>query len=449
MSSLNTAAPVITILDLLRMLRRKIPVIALLFALIMAGVVAGAYLRKPAFDSTAKVLISFEGLGISLSRAEYQYGTTQVQAVEAITSQAELFRSHDLVEQVIEELGVEALRDPPPTGMIGRMLVSIVNFAGGAIESVLLRAGLTTKMEEHDILAAKLGKSLNVFPVRQSQILVVSVRWHRPEIAHLLLNKVMETYLSRSGDISKRANSYEIFAEQTKRLSEDLSKAEFGLLEFKLKNNILDLPREKLLLQSRIEKLSGLVDGMTPEPGAAAEAGEDPNIAVSQVSSLQSQLTSLKVELSRLRVSSTADNRAVRELESQVAEIEKLIAGILARAARTLEVSKARLRIVNEAEASYDRISRDVEMARDAYQTYRKVTEDRRVMQSRNMQINVQVIDNPSLPLEPTGPARLTMLIAGLPFSLICAIGLVLLLHFYRLWMERQLNARRGTDIEA
>jgi uncharacterized protein involved in exopolysaccharide biosynthesis len=65
------------------------------------------------------------------------------------------------------------------------------------------------------------------------------------------------------------------------------------------------------------------------------------------------------------------------------------------------------------------------------------------------MQINVQVIDNPSLPLEPTGPARLTMLIAGLPFSLICAIGLVLLLHFYRLWMERQLNARRGTDIEA
>ena len=450
MLSPSKASQMNSVLDLLQVLRRNIMFIAVLFALIMSSIVAGVYLRKPSFDSTAKVLVSFEGLGISLSRAEFQTGNTQVQAAEAIASQGEIFRSRSIVEQAIDEIGVEALRDPEATSMIGRIIGSVANFTGDAIESVLFRLGLATRMEERDVLVEKLSKSLDVFPIRQSQIVIVSVRWRRPEIARLLLSKVMETYLARSKELSQRANSYEVFAEQTKRLSVDLSNAEQGLLQFRLKNDILDLPQEKQILISRIEKLSGLMVGISPEAGNfSGRAGElatasgDDNILVSQLSSLQAQLSAFRLELARLRISFTPDNRNVRELESQIAEVETMIASIRARVSRSLEESKTRLRIVIEAEASYERISRDVEMARDAYQTYRKVTEDRRVTQSRNMQVNIQVIDSPSLPLQAVGPARLTLLIAGLPFSLICAFGLMLLIHFYRSWMQREAHNRQ------
>jgi uncharacterized protein involved in exopolysaccharide biosynthesis len=437
--------PVNSVLDLIHVLRRKIPLATLLFALVMSGIVMGVYIRKPAFDSTAKLLISFEGTGISLSRAEYQLNTAQVQAVEVITSQSEILASRSLVERVIDEVGVEALRDPPPTTLIGRFVNGLASFAGSTIESALLRLGLASKLDERDILVDRLGKSLSVYPVRQSQIMLVSVRWHRPEIANLLLGKVLEVYFAINEEIGQGANGYQIFAEQTKRLSSELSDAEQALLQFRLNNNLMDLPREKQFLTARIETLSALTDGMDASFGAgpgtaggpAANVDED-MAAISQAASLQSQLETLRVELARVRITATSDNRAVRELESQISEVEKSLVSIYARATKSLEDAKSRLRAVNEAEAGYERIRRDVEMATDAYQTYRKVAEDRRSMPSRSNQIDVQIVDSPSQPYQPLGPSRLILLIAGLPFSLLCAIGLVLLINFHRNWIDDQ-----------
>ena len=442
--------------DLLRNLRQNLALIVLLFALIMGAIVTGVYVRKPAYESTAKILISFQSLGISLSRAEFQYGNTPVQSAEAITSQGEILKSRDLMEQVIDETGVEALRSPGPTGMIGRIVGGAANFAGSIIESALVQLGLATKKSERDVLIERLADALTVYPVRQSQVMVVTVRWNRPEIARQLLSKVMEIYFARNKVINQDMSSYEVFAEQTKRLSAELSNAELELLRFKLEKERLDFPEEKQRLWSRIGKLSELLQGITLVSGndragssKPALAGEENNIAAAEVSSLQSQLSSFKLDLARLRISSAPDNRVVREMESQISETERMISAILSRVAQALEKSRARLRAVNEAEASFERISRNVEMARDAYQTYRKVTEDRRLMQARNMPVNFQVIDNPSLPLQPIGPARLTLLIAGLPFSLICAIGLMLLIHFYRRWTQRLTNATPETPVPA
>ena len=235
--------PVHSVRDLLHVLRLRSSFALLLFLLIFAGIVLGTYARRPAFDSTAKLLMSFEGVGISLSRAEYQLGTAQVQAVEVLTSQGEILMSRTLVERVIDELGVEALRDPPPKSLLGRIIGGVTGFAGNTVQSVLVRLGLSTPMSERDALVEQLSKSLAVYPVRQSQIMEVSVRWRRPQIAQLLLDKVVQTYLQMSKDIAQGSDSYEAYAEQTKRLSAELGKAEDVLLQFKLNNSIMDLPQ--------------------------------------------------------------------------------------------------------------------------------------------------------------------------------------------------------------
>ena len=259
----------------------------------------------------------------------------------------------------------------------------------------------------------------------------------------------MENYIAMNKTIGQLANDYEAYAEQTKQLSAKLSEAEQVWLQFKLKNEIMDLPREKQILISHIEKLTALLEGTAAIVGYVTAPAEEPSVAseintaaISQISSLQAQLTSFRIELARLRISSTPDNRVVRQLASQIAEVEMTIAGIFARVARSLDENKTRLRAVNEAEAGYERIWRDVEMARDAYQTYRKVTEDRRAAQFRNRQISIQVVDSPSLPLRASGPSRLVLLAAGLLFSLICGIGLMSLILIYRSWKRGQLGSK-------
>ena len=278
-SSPSKTVPVNSVFDLLRVLRQHVLSVVVLFALVMSGVVAGVYLRKPAFESSAKVLISFEGIGISLSRAEYQSGNTQIQAVEAITSQGEILRSRNLVEQVIDEIGVEALRDPPPKNVIVRIISGVASSLGNGIEEILVRLGLVTTLSERDRLVAKLGKSLSVFAVRQSHIVTVSVSWHRPEIARLLLSRVMETYIAMNKTIGQRVNDYEAYAEQTKQLSAKLSEAEQVLLQFKLRNEIMDLPREKQILISHIEKLTALLEGTAAIAGYVTAPAEEPAAA--------------------------------------------------------------------------------------------------------------------------------------------------------------------------
>ncbi|WP_163980809.1 hypothetical protein, partial [Raoultella ornithinolytica] len=74
-------------------LRRRPFLAFLVFAGFFGAAMAGIYLKKPAYESVGKLLVNFEGRGVSLSRADVQYNSTQLQAVEAVTSQSEILRS--------------------------------------------------------------------------------------------------------------------------------------------------------------------------------------------------------------------------------------------------------------------------------------------------------------------------------------------------------------------
>ncbi|WP_204335924.1 hypothetical protein, partial [Klebsiella pneumoniae] len=79
-------------------------------------------------------------------------------------------------------------------------------------------------------------------------------------------------------------------------------------------------------------------------------------------------------------------------------------------------------------ESDFNRAGRNLEIASEAYQTYRKASEDRRVMKAQEVKIRIQVIDPPTRPVLPTGPSRLILALAALvaALALIPAFGLLL-----------------------
>ena len=159
----------------------------------------------------------------------------------------------------------------------------------------------------------------------------------------------------------------------------------------------------------------------TTNADAPLANGTDDNAVVSQAASLETQLGTLRVELARLSISVNARKfLPSKNCKVKYQRSRKTQSGVYSRAAKSLQEAQTRLRTIAEVEANYARLSRDVEIASDAYQTYRKVTEDRRTVPSRTNQVNVQVIDPPSLPREPRGPVASHHADCG---SAICAAG--------------------------
>jgi uncharacterized protein involved in exopolysaccharide biosynthesis len=87
------------------------------------------------------------------------------------------------------------------------------------------------------------------------------------------------------------------------------------------------------------------------------------------------------------------------------------------------------MRTLQSAESEFNRALRNVDMATEAYQTYRKAAEDRRVKRAQETQVKIQVVDPPTIPFRPLGMGKLLLALAAILFAFAVAVGLALLLH--------------------
>ncbi|GBU16739.1 MULTISPECIES: hypothetical protein [Methylobacterium] len=425
-------------------LRRRPFLAFLVFAGFFGAAMAGIYLKKPAYESVGKLLVNFEGRGVSLSRADVQYNSTQLQAVEAVTSQSEILRSHDLVVAVVDKLGMDAFRDPEPSSALMQAIAGTIRTVSEAINGVLVSARLVEPVDPREALIEAVEKSLQVYPVRQTQVISVAFRWRNPRVPPLVLDALIELFQAKVGELNGLSDGYDLFVEQSKRARDELDKAERDMSALGQRYKIVDLKREKTFLLDRIEKLGPVADiaaangADTALDGTGAGQG-DSTIVGGQISALQAQLNTMRVDRARLLVSVTPDSREVRELDRQIATVEAALARESRIVRETLAAYRERLRTLQGVESDFNRAGRNLEIASEAYQTYRKASEDRRVMKAQEVKIRIQVIDPPTRPVLPTGPSRLILALAALvaALALIPAFGLLLW------WLEERRMAAR------
>ncbi|TMA12662.1 MAG: hypothetical protein E6J89_04120, partial [Deltaproteobacteria bacterium] len=81
---------------------------------------------------------------------------------------------------------------------------------------------------------------LNATPVKQSNLIEVSITSSNPEWASKAVNRAAELYLEQHLKVHKTQGIEEFYDEQDKRLQTDLTKAEGALREFQEKEKIVD-----------------------------------------------------------------------------------------------------------------------------------------------------------------------------------------------------------------
>lgn len=409
--------------DLAAGIGRRWRLFVVFFLLLFAGAVAGTYLKRPAYESSAKLLVNFEGLGVSLSRAEVPATAPPVQAVEAVTSQVELLTSRDLVVKLVDRIGVEGFRGPPPGNALLRAAVNALEAVAKTVAGGLQKLGLVERVGERDALIEAVATSIRVFPVRQSQIIAVSMRWRTPVVPPLALKTLLDLFEKKSVEIDTRRNEYILFTGQVDQAALALNEAEAELRAFETAHDVADLGREKQTLIDRIDQLTAL-----GEPAGAPISGPDAGAPTLDVSAsgdgivdLRSRASDLRTERAKALATFTPENRAVKELDSQIAEVDAALARGLARVAGTIAALRQRLHALQSVEQDYNRIRRNIDIATEALQTYRKVVSDRRNMLAHETVVHVQVVDPPGQPIRAVGPSRLIWAVGGLFLSLVAA----------------------------
>ena len=211
----------ISLRDLVAPLFRRKQLILTSFFAIFAGIMIIALLRGPSYSSHMAILVNRERLDplVSTQQTTPMVTTNNAVTQEEINSEAELLRSHDVLEQVVEANGLEK-----------RKGFSIFDF---------VRPGQT---ESHRIERAvkELANRLKIAPIRDSNIIQVTYASRDPRLAYGVLKSLGNTYIAKHVAVHRPAGSYEFFAAETRKYGAELHSAEDDLRHFEEQHTLAD-----------------------------------------------------------------------------------------------------------------------------------------------------------------------------------------------------------------
>lgn len=425
------------------------------FSCVALGAVAGTYAKRQMYESNAKLLVKLEQRGVSLSQSEVRYEQSLKIAEEAVTTQAELLSSKDIIGRVVDELGADILEGPPPSSWFGKAVRAAVRGVTEGLEDALAALGLVVKMAPRDATVAAIQKNLKIYPVRRAQLIEVSFRARNPLAAPRVLDSFIQLQLKKLAELNAVSEGYEFYREQTQQLNGALRVAESEWAEFKAKHLIIDIQAEKSMLMQRIERLTSLLEGS--QAGAAVDAGPatpvrevrggeaenrglptplrdaGASLAGNELSQLVARLNELKLEHARRTTLFERHNPLVQELENQIASAESMLGREARRRTESINTYKARLAKLDRLEPESRRLLRNATISEENYKTFARATEDRRIAQQEQNKVVILVVDKPSTPDKPVPPSRLIILLIGLALALVAGMLAVLVVEWSRM----------------
>lgn len=438
----------------LRLLRaalaRRWPLILIVFVVITAAATAGVYLRKPVFESQAAVLVNVERFGVSVSRADMRQDVAVLQAVEAVTSQAEVLRSNDLIERTLDSLDPDIFKGAPPRNPVIAFIVAQIDSVKRAVTELLRELRLLPPFNERYALVKEIESNLKISTVRQAQVIRLEFSASNPVTAQLVLQRMLEIYVRRAAEHTLGAEGAGPLTLQADSVRGDLEAVEQELFDLRARYSIVDFAAEKASLSERIGRLTSLLEDSTVDsrpqaptrnPGASQAASNiveasardiASNSAGAQLAQLRSQISGLRVSRVALLADLSSEHPRVRSLDQQIASLEALLQQEVNALKSTVAGYRARLSALLAVEPQLLRLERKVTSLSESYDVYRKTSEDRRLMREQEARLQIQIIDPPSLAYVPRGPVPIALVAAGALLGLVSGLGLALLLSYLR-----------------
>ena len=490
MTEVREAAPGTNpVVEFAAILQRRKGTLVLVFLLVTAVV---AYVAK----TTPLLFEAQSSLMVRIGR-EYVYRpevgrneTARTPSLsEMVNSEVEILNSHDLAQQVVQELGVETLYP-------------------GVLE-LEPDAELAAEMA-----VVKFRKATSVRPVLESSVIKVSVEHTDPQVAADAVNLLVERFKDKHLEVFGEERS-SFLDDQFQERKSELTRAEAALADFKRENNVFDLSEQRVLLLGQRVRLDEALRaaelalaeararlGDVPTPGDAEPQPsylrpEMKDRLVAQLHTLEDELRSLELEPEEREVEEASlkllglelqesellrdyepTNRRVVSVRAEIGQVRAYLdeargragehmdtrrsglqerIGVLTRELealvreeerdelRVLELRRddlshhladldERVRTLDQQERTMRQLERELSSAEDAVRTYHDRVEEARITEEldREKRINVRVIERASRPSAPTGLTPELKMALGAFVGLIAGAGAALFLDLFR-----------------
>ncbi len=479
--------PSLTLRDVLIVtFRYKTLIVSTFLATVLITFIA-LWMRDPAYETEARILIKYGRDAAGNPRASLSPGSARISQAPRpdINSDAELLKSYWLADKVVTELHLDQKTPKPvPPDLIPRLKYEIKILSGRInerLDELQYRLSLKEQITPRERAITEILENLKVEGVKDSSVVDVKLRTKFKEGASIILNRLIEHYREVRMSSERNPGVDNFFEGQSKDYGKRLRDSESALIALKSKAEIASLP-EQMGLTSRVILDSQLALQDTGAKLAEARAqvdllekqvkGENPRVTLEEVAgrnaildTLTERKTGLLIERQKLTAKVTDTDPRIADLDQQITQIIKLIsdaekeversrttgensvyvdlrkqlsAALRAREAaqaryqaqqQTLASLQERLRQLQTHEASYSQLSRDIELNSENYKLYQRNAVESKTADALNTAgiTSISMIDPAVDPILPVGLRRVYIFAGALVGGLLLGLGLALL----------------------
>jgi capsular exopolysaccharide synthesis family protein len=478
------------LLDYLRALQRR-KWLVLSVAMILLSITAlFTFSKTPLYTATTQVLVEknmekgrLEGLA-SYIAWDPDFKATQFQLIQSFNVALRVVKNQHLdTKYKAYFLGNFSPRsskfDALVRPVVDALIRPVMSFGSSLLEPVLGGGNNkgTAQVEENkqasfeveektdaEKIAGMVQGAIQLSPVPETKIVIVSYTHQVPEIARLVANGVVQAYIEETLDIKTSTTKHSLNwmtlkADEERKKLEDSERA---LQEYMRKNDIVTVENKLAVLPERLARFSSeLSVAQTEEKKHAAVYRQIKGAGKSNKKLEAIPLLSNNGELQDLRGELFAAEQNIRELSKKYGkkhpimikaraeqkllqkkkrvEIERVIEVAknsyeLAKTrvkdvSKMMEETKAEMQDMNELFIQYTILNRDKEMNRTVYDALSSSIKKTNVT-AQAMDIRIWAIKKADLPLVPSKPDKKKELFLGLVLGLTLGVALVFFLDY-------------------
>ena len=479
----------IHLLDYWRAVRKRLWLVISIVALItMLSVIYVA--RKPdIYQAGARVQVDLENSGALVGKTPYVFGPTNDPTY--FNTQLQILISPGLMRRVVKALDLEHNPDffkgnstqrrstwQTVKGMIGLGSPSKPDDNIKAKDELQLRNTGTVSTAHEDLAEAKrlapyvaaiLG-GLKVDPVKETRglyketrLIDITFTHTDPEVAARVVNAIAKTYVFNNLEKKGETNTTtaEFLEKRIAELQQKVRTDEEKLVNYAKNNQIISLePNQntvaerlaglnKQLLEAENERIEAESKYNAARTGGAANALAD--LDAKQVNETESKLADLRQKRAQLMVDATEEAPEVKEVDQQIAELDRQAKDLRARKSSTIltnletsyrqtlareqelrksfEKQRSETLTQNEAAINYRIIQQEIETNKTLLENLLQRSKENDVIMASKPN-NISVVDYAITPEGPIGPNRTRTVFVALFLALGLGVGFALLLEY-------------------
>ena len=435
-----------------RTIRKRRLAIFMVFCVAFTLALLATLKQKPIYRAKTLIEIQKENPNVATVQELFELETVSDTYLE---TQYRILNSEALARRVIEELRLTEspeLSPPPPWWMPRRAQPARDAAASGSASATNPQVYQATLEEFQDRLSVK--------PVKRSRLVGVSFDSQDPDLASRIVNTLAANYINMTlearWDATQKATEW--LGQQLLGLKAKLEKSEEELQRYATRNGLLFLEGEKGTVENIVnQRLRQLQEELTRAQAVRYEkeslyrliqAGDYGSLPGVFESKLMQDLTARLAELSRERAqlltTFSPEYPRVRQLQSQVDEVESVLERERDRAARRItkdyqaagereqllqqafREEESRANVVAERSVQYNILKREVETNRQLYEGLLQRMKEAGVSAGLKAS-NVRIVDVAEPPQKSVKPRILLNLSLGALLGLALGVGLALL----------------------